>query len=284
MNKALENKGQCIICDNLSNSIMSTKIREGNHDVLQCDDCGFVFLRNYQELDYSNNYNSLVFSEEMSQEEKVIVRSETLKRFNKIVTDLCLTMSSNVKILEIGSGVGASVYGISKLIPNIDIDCVEMNEQDRVYLSKEFSVRVYESIDDIDTKKYNIIFGHHVFEHFIDPYEMLNKISAVATDSCKLYLSLPNYNDFYNTTLNDEMHKKYLEFNYHLAHPYYYALKTFSKLIDKTSWEIEDITTIQDYSIVNYFNWYINGERSKDIYSGTVVKNNICELNYFLLK
>ena len=62
--------------------------------------CLFVFLSNYEELDYSNNYKSLVFSEDMSRKEQIIIRSETLHRFNKIVSDLCLAETRNVKILE----------------------------------------------------------------------------------------------------------------------------------------------------------------------------------------
>jgi 2-polyprenyl-3-methyl-5-hydroxy-6-metoxy-1,4-benzoquinol methylase len=278
----------CIVCDSEENQVIADRIREKDHKVLKCNNCGFIYLEDYEEIDYSSGYESLVYSKEMDRTKQVKIRSDSLSRFNKIVVDLIRLnekyKKGNNKVLEIGAGGGASVYGLSKFIPNIEVDCVEMNEHDRAYLSKEFSVKVYESIDDIDTTIYDIIFGHHVFEHFIDPYEVLNKISSFSTENCKLYLSLPNYNDFYNATLNDEMHKKYLEFNYHLAHPYYYNLKTFSKLVDKTSWEIEDITTVQDYSIVNYFNWYINGKRSKDIFSGTVVNDSIRELNCFFIE
>jgi hypothetical protein len=38
-----------------------------------------------------------------------------------------------------------------------------------------------------------------------------------------------------------------------------------------------------DYSIVNYFNWHINGTRSKGIESGTKVNKNIEQLNNALI-
>ncbi len=43
--------------------------------------------------------------------------------------------------------------------------------------------------------------------------------------------------------------------------------------------ENKKISTVQDYSILNYFNWYINGTRSKDIESGTKVNDNIKWIN-----
>jgi hypothetical protein len=278
MSKTYDNIEQCIICGSYSNSIISTKIREKNHNVLKCEGCGFVFLSNYEVLDYSNNYKSLVFSEGMSREEQIIVRSESLNRFNQIVSDLCLARTKNVKILEKGAGGGASIYGLRKLVPNLKIDCVELNDHDRDYINKAFDVCSYRSIDDLK-KNYDIIFGHHVFEHFVDPVHMLNKLAAVSTANTQIYFSFPNFNDFYNATLNKKERRKYLEFNYHLAHPYYYTKETFYKLIERTCWAIESIDTIQDYSIVNYFIWYINGKRSKNIADGTIVNDNISGLN-----
>jgi len=278
MKKVIYKTEQCIICECTSNSIISTKIREMNRDVLQCNNCGFVFLSNYEELDYSNNYKSLTFSEGMNPEEQIVMRSDTLYRFNKIVGDLCLAVNKNVKILEIGAGRGASIYGLKKIIPNLNIECVEINGNYRDYINKEFAVFTYKSIDDIKNK-YDVIFGHHVFEHFVSPLEMLNKIDTISTADSWIYFSFPNFNDFYNATLNNKERKKYLEFNFHIAHPYYYTKETLTKLVNKSSWEIESLNTIQDYSIVNYFNWYINGKRSKNIADGTIVDDKISGLN-----
>ena len=283
LNKTEGCNEQCIICESFSNSIISTKIREENHNVLQCEDCGFIFLSNYEEIDYLNKYESLTFSEGINREEQIIIRSESLNRFNEILSELILTSSKNVNILEIGSGGGASIYGLRKLVPKLKIDCIELNDNDRDYIKKTFDVCSYKLIDDLN-KKYDIIFGHHVFEHFVDPVNMLNKLATVSTANSQIYFSFPNFNDFYNATLKKKERKKYLVFNYHLAHPYYYTKDTFYKLLERTCWEIESIDTIQDYSIVNYFNWYINGKRSKDIKDGTVVNDNLYGLNDSFIK
>jgi len=283
MNKGQLNTNLCLICGSHFNSVISTKIREMKHDVLSCNECGFVFLSGCQKIDYSASYGSLTFNKGMDRDKQVIVRSNSLSRFNSIVCDLINQQhNDNIKILEIGAGVGASIYGLKKLIEDVEVDCIEINNQDRAYIENRFSSKVYKDIFDV-SKKYDVIYGHHVFEHFIDPKEMLDKIYSIAADDCKLYISFPNFDDFYKKTLEGNERRKYLEFNYHIAHPYYYTRDTFLRLIGDTIWEVESLTTIQDYSIVNYFNWYINGSRSKNIQDATNVNDSIDGLNKYFI-
>jgi len=266
-----------MICNNDNIIVISKHIREGEHNVLKCKECNFIFLHNYSAIDYSFNYGGLTLSNDWSDQEALVKRSVSLERFNEEVADLIL-YKNNCNVLEIGSGNGASIYGLNKLIGISTIDCVELNNDDKKYLENKFDVCVYSNILDVE-KKYQIVYGHHVFEHFTDPKRTLDEINNITSEDCKLYFSLPNFDDFYSHTLNDEQKDKYLTFNFHAAHPYYYTIETFSNLIEATPWKISKISTIQDYSVVNYFNWYINGSRSKDIESGTKVNKNIEQLN-----
>ena len=208
----------CMCCGSTSHHVIHTEIREEFHNVMMCNDCNFIFLQNYQAINYLVDYNSLTCDNEWSTEDKLIKRSESLKRFNRVVSSLILD-KNNCNVLEIGAGNGASI-------------------------------------------------------------DVLNEIDEIATEDCKVYFSLPNFNDFYSHTLSGKEKDKYLTFNFHLAHPYYYTIETFSNLIERGGgWKISSIQTVQDYSIVNYFNWYINGERSKNIESGTKVNKSIEQLN-----
>ena len=269
----------CMCCGSTSHHVIHTEIREEFHNVMMCNDCNFIFLQNYQAINYLVDYNSLTCDNEWSTEDKLIKRSESLKRFNRVVSSLILD-KNNCNVLEIGAGNGASIHGLNGLIGTSTIDCVELNDNDKRYLKDKFDVKVYNNILDVE-KKYHVIYVHHVFEHFINPIDVLNEIDEIATEDCKVYFSLPNFNDFYSHTLSGKEKDKYLTFNFHLAHPYYYTIETFSNLIEREGggWKISSIQTVQDYSIVNYFNWYINGERSKNIESGTKVNKSIEQLN-----
>ena len=243
------------------------------------DNCKFIFLQDYKNVDYSASYGSYLHSSDWSENDKVIKRSESLERFNRVIVDLIID-KNNCNILEIGASNGASIYGLDKLNGIAGIDCVELNKNDKLFLEQQFNAKVYSNISDVE-KKYDVVFGHHVFEHFEDPADMMDKIDKITLDDCKLYFSLPNFDDFYSQTLNSVEKDKYQKFNFHLAHPYYFTVDSFSNFIEKNAgaWEISQISTVQDYSIVNYFNWYINGSRSLDIELGTKVNKNIEQLN-----
>ncbi len=282
MTKIVENMNeQCMVCGSKQHVEVTNRIREGDYKVLRCISCDFIFLKNYENIDYSSNYGSLTLGSDWSEDDAVLKRSESLKRFNTIVADLInckKRKKQECNVLELGAGNGASVYGINEIVGKINIDCVELNKNDADFLRNRFGVEVYDSIL-LSKKKYNIIYGHHVFEHFTNPRNTLNELSQISSNDCEIYLSLPNFNDFYYNSLNNAEKSKYIEFNFHLAHPYYYTIDTFSKLIQTTQWKVDSISTIQDYSIVNYFSWYINGVRSKNIEEGTKVNDNIKPIN-----
>jgi len=271
----------CMICGDSDHVEIANRGREGSYKVLKCLSCDFIFLGNYHNIDYSINYGSLTLGSNWSQEEAVIKRSKSLIRFNMKVSgliEISLKQGINPNILEIGAGNGASIYGLREINRDIKIDCIELNKIDAKFLKERFKVNVFDSF--LSPKaKYDIVYGHHVFEHFINPREKLNELAKISNDDCKVYLSLPNFNDFYSNSLKKEQLSKYLEFNFHLAHPYYYTIETFSRLLKDSMWKIESIETIQDYSILNYFNWYISGTRSKNIEEGTVVSEGLKEIN-----
>jgi 2-polyprenyl-3-methyl-5-hydroxy-6-metoxy-1,4-benzoquinol methylase len=271
----------CMICGHSDHLEIANRVREGSYKVLKCISCDFIFLGNYHNIDYSINYGSLTLGSNWSQEEAVIKRSKSLTRFNMKVSELIetfLKQGISPNILEIGAGNGASIYGLQEIHGDIKIDCIELNKSDKKFLKERFKVNVFDGFLSSNTK-YNIVYAHHVFEHFINPREKLNDLAKISTDDCKVYLSLPNFNDFYFNSLKKEQLSKYLEFNFHLAHPFYYTIETLSRLLEGSMWKIDSIETIQDYSILNYFNWYISGTRSKNIEEGTVVSEGLKEIN-----
>jgi len=271
----------CMICGSDKHVEISSRIREGNYRVLECSHCSFIFLEESNGIDYLEDYGSLTCNSEWSQYDAMVKRSESLRRFNSIIANIITYKNSNIQdcnILELGAGIGASIYGLKELVGDINVDCIELNRADTRFLQEQFGVKVFDNISGLE-KKYDVIYGNHVFEHFIDPKTILDEIDSITSEDSIVYFSLPNFDDFYRNTLNSKERYKYLEFNFHLAHPYYYTANSFSRLIEATAWQIESIDTVQDYSIVNYFNWYINGVRSKDIESGTKVNDRIRSLN-----
>ena len=268
---------KCMICDN-NIRVISNITREGSCNVFKCNSCEFVFLDNNTSLpNYTDSYRSQIYANNWSLEESMVKRCDSLKKsIDKI--DIILKTNSLQTILEIGSGVGACIYGLKKR-KSYNIDAVEPNVEYQRWLGKCFKgVKIYSDISQIN-QKYDLIFGLHVFEHLRNPYEYLRSLSTISRKKTRLYLEFPNYDDFYKCTLKDGPLENYSKFMFHNAHPYYYSIKSFKKLIEKTEWEIVHIETIQEYSILNYFNWFFLGTPMKDIEEATIITEDLNELN-----
>jgi len=157
----------CIVCGNLSSVELSSVIREGRCKVLKCDACGFIFLDSAGHVDYSHDYGSLTYDSSWSKKKSSIKRSVSLSRFNEVVLDLIkkkeTALEEGCSVLEIGSGNGASVYGLNCRLKGLNIECVESNYEDANFIKKEYGVNVYSDLSFVN-KKYDVIFGHHVFE------------------------------------------------------------------------------------------------------------------------
>ena len=272
---------KCLVCGSVTHEIIRSRIREGKHNVLKCSSCGFVFLQEYVGVNYEFSYESFTLNDNWDIDESLNIRSNSQKRVNNIIYDLIiekLVVNSSLKIAEIGPGIGATINFLKDKIDGIHIDCIEPNRKNANLLKNKFMVDVYDNIDMLNSK-YDIVYGNQVFEHISDPCLFLDKIFSSTQDDVVLYLSFPNLDDCYVKTLQDDSRDEYLNFIFHLAHPYYYTMDTFTKIIAKTSWKVKSIKTIQDYSIINYFNWYINGCKNNDIFEATYVPPAIRELN-----
>tara|TARA_Y100000590_G_scaffold20022_2_gene23389 strand:- start:804 stop:1706 length:903 start_codon:yes stop_codon:yes gene_type:complete len=274
----LNKKEKCLICNNYNHTVIQTEIREGKNDVLRCDKCNFIFLKKYKTIKYSEDYGSMTLDKSWNIKEQILSRAKSIEKTVNFISSIC-NKSKHKNILELGSGVGASIYALNNLLPKLQIDAVEKNLEHQIILKKEFSKsKIYNCIDDINSK-YDFIFGIQVFEHFENPVEELKKLKRISHSKTHLFFLFPNEDDWYKKTLPIKSLKNYNQFMYHKAHPYYYTIDTFSKIISKTDFAIKEISTIQDYSISNYFNWYFKGEPNKNITDATKIHKDIKKLN-----
>lgn len=269
----------CIICGNDTPEIISTVVRCGNCNVYRCTKCGLVFLDPLEASHTFNNFVSKVYDQDWSYKERLEKRLKTLGRTIDKINGF-IEENSIENILEIGAGVGAAVYGLRQRNKLYKIDVIEPDLEAYDFLNSYFdNIKVHRSIDEIEDGKYGFVFGIQVFEHFMDPYMELNKIARISKKDTVLFLEFPNYDDFYKNTLKGAHFKNYEKFMFHSSHFYYFTIETFSKLIEKTRWRIENIETIQEYSVMNYFHWLLVGSNMKNYEEATKVDDELRELD-----
>ena len=274
---------KCIICDNQKKHIIFNEIREGKRDVFKCSNCGFIYLDFIEHVDYQLSYKSKTVKANQTLENQLIERANSLVPIFKIF--LRFQKNKNIlNLLDFGSGLSPLYYLLKKNDSKINYYGFEKNKEYINFLKKFYSESkhkkiFFSSIDNqlksktfqerIGKSQTNCIIALHVFEHLIDQINFLNNIYQLMNNkNIFIFLVMPNYDDFYINNLKSKSLYEYKKFTFHNAHPYYYDISTFKKLIKKQkNFKIHKIFTFQEYSLKNYFNWVIKKTHQHSISS-----------------
>ncbi len=256
----------CKICKSKNLTLLTNEIRETKKDVLRCNKCGIVFLKDFKNIKYENKrskYHSKIVNEKKSYKKMLIERSKNIKIvYKKFIT--YIKKDKLIDLLEIGPGLGAINYLLQKDLKKINYNFIEKNNFYKKKILSSFpKTKVLDDLDfnskNLNYDTYSIILLVHVFEHIDDPIKLIKQIHLRLKKNGKVILFMPNYNDYLIENLNGEALKNYKKTIHHESHLFYYNKKSFKNLINKVKlFKIEKIETIEEYSILNFFNWIIN--------------------------
>lgn len=277
-----KNNLKCHICKSSRCKKIASEIREGKYEVYKCLNCEVEFIKDYKEINYSKNYKTRMFKENSSDKLKIEQRIYSLKNTHKFLEKLI--KRKNIKnILEIGPGMGMTSNFLKKKFPKIRISAHEIDLRNDKFLSKINYENIYRDLKDIKKNNFDLIFCIHLIEHIINPHIFLKNIRSLLNNGGYFFAITPNTNNIYFKTLPKKNMKIFKKFFYHVAHPFYYNVRSLSYLLNKYLLKSQ-IFTVQEYSLKNYFNWYINGSPSKDILDGTYIDKNLEEFDFFFKK
>lgn len=271
----------CKICKSNKIKIIHDTIRECKNNIFECKNCKIVYLEKSKIIDYKRDYNSKLLDSSWGLQKSLKKRSQTLNKSSKEIIDL-IKKNNYQKILEIGPGIGANLYEIQKKIKDAKFYFIEDNKE-HVNFLKSFSDA--KRISDLKTNiKFDLVYAIHLIEHINNPINFIKKIKNIIKPNGTLYLITPNHNDYYFENLKNINLNKYKNFYYHSAHPFYYNKESLNFVLKKSGFQNNSLSTHQDYSILNFFNWYNLGLPSKNIHNATSVPKNFSHINKFFQK
>jgi len=131
-------------------------------------------MRNY----YDNQYHTKVLGVMMSDDEYFWARAEASARFYFTEDE------GHKRIFEYGCGIG---QGIAAL-PNAKGWDISTEARD---CCKRRGVQVYDTIDEVPTESWDIVFCRHVLEHVDNPLGVIRKIRELLVADGELYLVVP---------------------------------------------------------------------------------------------
>lgn len=267
---------KCNFCGSENNEIIHQHTRFEKNDVLECKDCGLVFLdikkpKEEAESFYAKEYREVNSIPKKSAEEwfsDPVIRQDCKNRLEWITRQYGDV--SWKKILDIGSSSG---YFLKTLFSaNARATGVELNESCSDY-ARSLGFTVYsKSIETIGFKnEFDLVVMFHTFEHVFDPASVLRAISTALNDGGVFMGEVPNQDDWRIKVFNNEVVKR---FHYDPFHYYYLSPKTLTGYLKKYGFDHIRLETVERYNSLTQLRRILCGEYNlKD--ADKVLKQNI---------
>lgn len=226
------------------------KYRIGTWTVVQCDDCGFVYvnprlqkkelLKIYRD-NYFDNTNVGYFHYKENQE----LRQKNFQRWIDDASHFVPT-GENVNALDIGCAAGycLEVFKTKGWKPF----GIELNTEYAGHL-QQTGYKVYDSpfLEISFEETYSVITLFDVVEHLTDLQEHFIKLHSILENDGAVILITPDYNSLQRSLLG----KKWFQFK-PIEHINYFSLTTLEKLIASTGFKIVKSKKAGQYSDINF--------------------------------
>lgn len=265
---------KCYLCGETKLNKRPGKVRDNDSlEILECSNCGLVFLSSFAHIEESFYEDSKMHKDEKDINVDTWIQETALddeRRFEKYKE-----LIQNKDILDFGCGCGGFLLK-AKTQANICIG-VELEKRLKFHFEK-INLNVFSDVKDVSLK-FDYIFLFHVLEHIKNPLDILSTLKYFLKSSGKLVIEVPNSDDALLTLYKS---KAFSEFTYWSPHLYLYNEKTLDMLLQQAEYKKESIEQIQRYSIANHLYWLSQekpgGHNDWDFLDTEKLNNEYCKV------
>ncbi len=162
-------------------------VAQKNYQLIKCDKCDIVFYSEFPQINYEHHTDS-------------IASLKDYVHLNSNIDGLIYNLLNNMPqgnystMLEVGCGFGFTL-DFAKRILNMDVVGYEPSLYGELG-AKELGIdirRTYLTLEDVQTKKFDIIYLSEVLEHVEDPEFILKLLKEGLSEKGILIMTTPNY-------------------------------------------------------------------------------------------
>ena len=222
--------------------------------ILECSQCGLVFLDNFDHIDENFYQESNMHNDEFQSNSIKEWLEETeiddIRRIEQHKSKI-----KNKKILDFGCGAGGFLKR-AKSFAN-KVKGIELDKKVKKYWEGiiEIDSTLEETINSKDL--FDVITLFHVLEHIKDPITLLKNISKSIDRKGEIIIEVPSSDDALLTLYDCEPFQK---FSYWSNHLFLYNNNTLRDLIEKSGLKVKSIQNYQRYSLSNHLYWLSKGK------------------------
>jgi len=259
----------CNCCRSEEFNIISEYTRFEKNNVLQCKNCGLVFLeikagkKEIESFYSSSEHRKIPTLPVQSAEEHFydkVTQHDVNNQIQFILNHMCI---QDKRVLETGSASGALLeklleYGAKEAIGN------ELDEEYSKY-ARERGLKVFTgSIEELNLKEeFDAVVSFHYLEHVYDPMRVIQAVYAALRPRGLFLGEVPNQNDWRIQIFNDEIVKR---FHYDPHHYYYYSPTTLRNYLKTCCFNNIKLETVERYnSLLQLRNILCNWNSEKNV-------------------
>lgn len=223
-------------------------------DVLECSECGLVFLSSIDHIQDG------FYEESGMHEEPLDVKAwqRETARDDERRFDYLKELLPNRSALDFGCGTGGFLERAQKLA--VIAKGIEPDSGLTEYFKKQ-GLSVWPSLQELiegDERKYDIVTMFHVMEHLPDPKAVLHQLAGLLPDKGQIIIEVPSSAD---ALLSLYGCMKFARFSYWSCHLYLFNSSTISRLAQQLGMKVNYIKQVQRYSLANHLYWLARGKK-----------------------
>jgi len=240
---------RCYLCNSVNTRTLYPYVRDNkNIKVLQCGNCGLVFLNSRSHVTTKNYENSEMHaSNESIQKWIQDSRLDDQRRFNNLKK-----LIKNKKIMDFGCGAGGFICQAQHFARQ----CFGVEPEKRVRRYYKNKIPILPSLGRIK-EKFDVISAFHVVEHLADPAATIRNLMAKLKPGGILVLETPNSDDALITFYRS---KRFQEFTFWSKHLFLFNHQTLLRLAKKAGCVVIRTEFVQRYPIANHLYWLFAGK------------------------
>ena len=244
----------CYLCKSDQYSQRAGSVRDNsNIDILECSDCGLVYLSSLNHIQDGHYEESGMHGDEVPDIDNWLKETEfdDNRRFEFIKAKI-----TNKTILDFGCGIGGFLDKSKQSADKVAGIELEIALQTS-FKKRGLNVFLNLSAAKENNQKYDIITAFHVVEHLQDPKSILKDLSELLAGGGEMIIEVPNSDDALLTLYENSDFQK---FTYWSQHLFLFNAKTMAELIKQVGLKINWIKHVQRYPLSNHLHWLAKGK------------------------
>lgn len=221
--------------------------------VLECDNCGLVFLSSFEHIQPQHYSDSGMHGDALPAIEDWIRESEAddERRYRSLLPAL-----TGKRVLDFGCGAGGFLIKAQPLAEKV------VGIEPELRLQTHFAQAGLEVLPTIEAirasgQKFDLITAFHVVEHLPDPRTTIVQLAELLAEGGSLIVEVPNSEDALLTLYKCD---PFAHFTYWSQHLFLFNPHTLAELIKQVDLNLVWVKQIQRYPLSNHLRWLAQGK------------------------